>query len=140
MPTKVLIVDDLVLERTQTKTILSTFGGELPATMLPLEFFEADNGAKAVELAAKLQPAVILMDVVMPQMDGFQALRAIREAERTGGNRATPIIMVTTKNRAPDRMNAEDSGASAFVSKPTDANREELAKVFKSCLLAGATP
>ncbi|RLC76142.1 MAG: DNA-binding response regulator [Chloroflexi bacterium] len=71
-PIRILIADDHPLVRNGMRTLLST--------QPDLEFVgEAENGAKAVKLARKLQPDIILLDLVMPQMDGLEALAQIKE-------------------------------------------------------------
>jgi predicted signal transduction protein with EAL and GGDEF domain/FixJ family two-component response regulator len=80
-----------------------------------LEAIEASDGAQAVELAHKHAPALILLDVEMPNMDGFAACRAIRDLE----NGATvPIVMVTGGDDLEAVTNAYEAGATDFVSKP----------------------
>jgi predicted signal transduction protein with EAL and GGDEF domain/FixJ family two-component response regulator len=80
-----------------------------------LDAIEAENGVRAVELARERSPDLILMDVEMPQMDGFAACRAIRDLE----NGATvPIVMVTGGDDLEAVTNAYEAGATDFVSKP----------------------
>lgn len=78
----------------------------------------ANNAIDGVELAKEILPSLILMDVVMPGMNGFQATRAIsRQAE----TQEIPIIMLTTKDQLSDRAWAQRQGASDYLTKPTDA-------------------
>ena len=103
---KILIVDDLVTERVHLRKILERAGHTV---------LEAKSGQEGIDAAAREMPAAILMDVVMPEMSGFQATRVVKKNPQTAG---IPIVMVTTKNRDPDKMNAKDNGACAYVVKP----------------------
>jgi len=80
-----------------------------------LDAIEAEDGARAVELASERSPDLILMDVEMPKLDGFAACRAIRDLP----NGATvPIVMVTGGDDLEAVTNAYEAGATDFVSKP----------------------
>ncbi|WP_036165638.1 bifunctional diguanylate cyclase/phosphodiesterase [Massilia sp. 9096] len=80
-----------------------------------LDAIEAEDGAQAVALARECSPDLILMDVEMPNMDGFDACRAIRDS----ANGATvPIVMVTGGDDLEAVTNAYEAGATDFVSKP----------------------
>jgi CheY-like chemotaxis protein len=89
----------------------------------------ASDGAEGVEKARAEKPDLVLMDVVMPRMDGFEACRRIRADAATRG---IPVILVTTRGEAPNVEQGFASGASEYVTKPIDGV-ELLAKV-KSCL------
>jgi diguanylate cyclase (GGDEF)-like protein len=80
-----------------------------------LDAIEAADGAQAVELARKHTPDLILLDVEMPNMDGFAACRAIRDMENGA---AVPIVMVTGGDDLEAVTNAYEAGATDFVSKP----------------------
>jgi DNA-binding NarL/FixJ family response regulator len=79
----------------------------------------AGDGAEAVRLAEELHPDVVLMDISMPVMDGFQAARAIRDAD---GNAS--ILMLTGSNARADVDRARRAGAAGYVTK--DRGWEEL--------------
>lgn len=103
---KILLVDDsntiLMIER-----MLLTRG--------PYDLVTANDGDEAVEKARTERPDLILMDVVMPRMNGFEACRRIREEETIG---STPIIMVTTRGEIENVETGFDSGCNDYVTKP----------------------
>ncbi len=80
---------------------------------------EANNGEEAVQIISALQPTVALMDIRMPQMDGIQALEALKSAKST-----TRVIMLTTYRSTTYLLRSLSSGAAGFVLK--DTSREEL--------------
>jgi|SRR5690242_20695031 len=79
--------------------------------------FEAENGQIAVELAAREKPDVILMDLMLPEMDGFTATKLIRQNEQL---KKVPIIAVTAHQQDDFRSDAKASGFDAYVTKPID--------------------
>lgn len=85
----------------------------------------AMDGEEAVRTAESERPDLILMDVVMPRMTGFEAVREIRSRPGTGG---IPIIMVTTRSEARNVETGFESGCTDYVTKPIDAD-ELLFKV-----------
>ena len=95
---------------------------------------EAEDGVDAVRMAAKLKPDVILMDIMMPGMDGISAIRKIRDdcargAESGGGDRRKPgILVLTTSTVSDDLAAALDAGASGVVIK-SEANSKLLAAI-----------
>ncbi len=109
---KILIVDDSEQDRLQLMHMLEKEG---------FTTIEAESGEEGVELAAKEKPKLILMDVVMPGMNGFRAVRAIKKQEALTH---IPVIMVTTKGQDTDRIWAMRQGAQAFLTKPI--NKKEL--------------
>ena len=70
-----------------------------------------------IEEAKRLKPDCILMDVVMPEMNGFQATRAISQQPETAD---IPVLMLSSKNQKTDRVWAERQGAIDFLVKPAD--------------------
>ena len=113
---KILIVDDSPTER--------HFLGEL-LTKSGFQVLTLESGEEAVARVAEILPDLILMDVVMPGMNGFQATRTINRNEAT---RHIPIIMCTSKNQETDMVWAKRQGAVEYVVKPVDP-QELLAKI-----------
>ena len=81
----------------------------------------SDNGEDAIQKAKQLRPDLILMDVVMPGLNGFQATRAI---SRDPDTRTIPIILCTSKSQETDKIWGMRQGARDYVVKPV--NRDEL--------------
>ena len=104
-PAKVLICDDAVVMRMMIKSILTQAGFEVVG--------EAENGAQAVEKYFALNPNFVTMDLVMPEMDGIAAVRAIvaKHAE-------AKIIMCTSMGQQQMVVDAIKAGAKGFVTKP----------------------
>jgi twitching motility two-component system response regulator PilH len=109
---KILIVDDSPTERHVLNDMLTKAGYEVIAS---------DNGEDAILKAKQLKPDLILMDVVMPGLNGFQATRAISRDTET---RNIPIIICTSKTQETDKIWGMRQGARDYVVKPV--NREEL--------------
>ena len=91
----------------------------------PWRLITASNGEEAVQKAVTMQPDLILLDVIMPRMGGFEACRLIRENE---ASKHIPIIMVTTRGEAANVETGWLSGCTDYVTKPINAT-ELLAKV-----------
>lgn len=106
---KVLIVDDSPTEVHVLKGILEKGGHSVTA---------ADNAEDGIKQAKATKPDVILMDVVMPGMNGFQATRALTKDPQT---QHIPIIIVTTKDQETDRVWGLRQGAKDYVTKPVDS-------------------
>ena len=109
---RVLIVDDSPTERHVLNDMLTRAGYEVVAS---------DNGEDAILKAKTVRPDLILMDVVMPGLNGFQATRAI---SRDPATRAVPIILCTSKSQETDKIWGMRQGARDYVMKPI--NRDEL--------------
>lgn len=120
MKKKILLVDDSHTVLLMERMILSKF---------PFEVITATNGEEAIEKACAEVPDLILMDVVMPKMGGFEAVAAIRQREAT---KATPVIMVTTRGEADNVERGFEAGCSEYVTKPI--NSLELVTKVRSCL------
>ena len=106
---RILVAEDHVDSREALCELLAAFGYEV---------FEAINGRHAVERAVELKPDLILMDVMMPEMDGFDAIRTLRARNDT---RLIPIIAVTAMDGAKEL--AMSAGANDYVRKPVDMRR-----------------
>lgn len=78
---------------------------------------EAENGQVAVELAPRVNPDLILMDLTMPVLDGFEATRRLREQRET---RRVPVVAVSAFSDARNREKALEAGCVEFVGKPVD--------------------
>ena len=107
---KILIVDDAAFMRMMIKDILTKNGYEIAA--------EAENGQKAVEKYAETKPDLVLMDITMPEMDGIQALKKIKEIDG-GAN----VIMCSAMGQQAMVIEAIQSGAKDFIVKPFQAER-----------------
>lgn len=103
---KILVVDDSTVDRMNIQNIISDAGYQVVA---------ASSGQEAIEKATAEKPDLIFMDVVMQQMDGYQACREITHNEST---KDIPIVFVTSKGQKADRMWAEMQGGKALVQKP----------------------
>ena len=104
--TKVLIVDDSAPDLENLKAILHKANYQVVT---------ADSGDKAIELARKEKPNVILLDIVMQGTDGY---RACREITRDPATKDIPILFVSSKNQKADEMWARKQGGKALISKP----------------------
>src|ERR1700726_2110547 len=104
MPARLLVVDD-------EATILELLSGSL--RLAGFEVMTATSGAEAVRAAASGRPDLVLMDVMMPDGDGFEALRRIRS-----GGAEVPVIFLTARDEVPDRVAGFALGGDDYVTKP----------------------
>jgi CheY-like chemotaxis protein len=105
---KILVIDDNAMNRKLFGFLLKNAGYEV---------FDAEDGRQGVALAAKIIPALILMDIQMPGMDGIAALKAIREQEPL---RNIPVIAITSYAMKGDRERLLSEGFVDYISKPID--------------------
>jgi len=119
---RILIVDDSPTEIHVLKTMLEKHG---------FETLSAESGEEGVVKAAEEKPDMVLMDIVMPGMNGFQATRKISTTEET---KDIPIIIVTTKDQETDRVWGLRQGAKDYLTKPVD----ETLLIEKIAALLGA--
>jgi len=108
MTARVLVVDDSLPNR------------KLLEARLQEEYFEvlgAASGAEAITLAQRWSPDIILLDVLMPVMDGFEACRRLKAQPATAH---IPVVMVTSLNDQSERVRGLDAGADDFLVKPVD--------------------
>jgi twitching motility two-component system response regulator PilH len=97
------------------------------------EPLQAEDGAAGVEAAKRELPDLILMDVVMPNLNGFQATRSISKDPSTAH---IPIVLVTTKDQETDKVWGMRQGAKGYITKPF--NEADLVKAIGSLLPAQA--
>jgi putative two-component system response regulator len=115
---RVLVVDDHAASRMTALALLAMEGYEV---------IEADSGTLVMEMVIHNQPDLVLLDVMMPGMDGFQVCQLLKQDERT---RLIPVIFITSLNDRRSRIRGIEVGADDFLSKPFD--RVELAARVKS--------
>lgn len=120
-PSKVMVVDD----NPQNLELLSAYIEDVPnITIIP-----AVNGTEALAKVAEHEPDLILLDIMMPKMSGFEVCRTLKADPKT---RDIQIIMVTALNEVGDHERAVDCGTDEFLPKPV--NRIELITRVKSLL------
>ncbi len=113
---KALVVDDSLTIRIYHSSLLRSFGYEVDT---------AENGLEALEMAMKKKYDLILSDINMPVMDGFEFVRKLRKLEEY---RYTPVVFITTLNSEEDRRRAMLSGGTLYIVKPIDL--EVLKKIL----------
>lgn len=118
---KVLIVDDAAFMRKLLKNILFSGGFDIVG--------EAENGKQAVELYKKLRPDIVTMDIVMPEMNGIEALKEIKKIDPSA-----KVVMCTAVGQEQMVKAAIKFGAKGYIVKPFQAPKviEELKKVAGS--------
>ena len=119
-PKKILVVDDSPTERHVLNDLLTKAGYQVVA---------CDNGEDAITKARQIHPDLILMDVVMPGLNGFEATRAI---SRDLATRDIPIVLCTSKSHETDKIWGMRQGARDYVVKPVHRD-ELLAKIAALC-------
>lgn len=121
---RVLIVDDSPTETYAFQAMLETHSYEV---------ITADNGADGVALARQEMPDVVLMDIVMPGLNGFQATRQLTKGADTAH---IPVVIVTTKDQETDRVWGRRQGAKGYLVKPV--NEAQLIETIEA-VMAGKT-
>lgn len=118
MAKNILICDDAAFMRMMIKDILTKNGYNVAG--------EAENGLKAVEKYNETKPDLVMMDITMPEMDGIQALKKIKEADPNA-----TVIMCSAMGQQAMVIEAIQSGAKDFIVKPFQADRvlEAIKKV-----------
>lgn len=108
MSARILIVDDIEANR---RLLQAKLEAQYHSVLL------ASNGLQALELAATKDPEIILLDVMMPGMDGYEVCRRLKANPATNH---IPVVMVTALSDAEDRVRGLDAGAEDFLTKPVD--------------------
>ncbi len=114
MSSKVLIVDDSQLMNQMIRDILEASGYEARSAL---------GGEEALAVVDSWKPELILLDVMMPDMDGFEVCRRLRQREDT---RSVPIIMVTAKASIADKQEGFEAGADDYITKPFEPTELKL--------------
>ena len=120
---RILIVDDSPSQLLGMKRIVEKLGHEAVT---------AEDGAAGVEAAKASLPDLILLDVVMPNLNGFQATRAISKEATTS---QIPVVLVTTKDQETDKVWGMRQGAKAYITKPF--TESQLVEIINSLLVPG---
>lgn len=107
---KILVVDDSLADLKNITDIISEAG---------FIVVTATNGNEAIQKAKSEKPSLIFMDIIMPNMDGFAACRALANDVET---KNIPVIFVTSKNQKADRLWAQMQGGKGYVTKPYSAD------------------
>jgi len=112
---RVLIVDDSRVYRYSLRKLMKEWGHEV---------FVAKNGEQAMDAVKEFQPDIILMDIVMPGMSGYQTKRMLARDEATSG---IPVIFVSTRSEETDQIWGLRQGAAAYVTKPIQPEKLQAA-------------
>ena len=120
---RILIVDDSPSQLMGIRRIVESLGHEA---------LTAEDGAAGVEAAKRELPDLILMDVVMPNLNGFQATRSIT---RDPATRHIPVVLVTTKDQETDKVWGMRQGARAYITNPF--NDAELSDTISRAIAGG---
>jgi CheY-like chemotaxis protein len=107
-PCKILVVDDVAQSRMMLMDFLTTLG---------FNVVDATNGQDAIHQAQRTKPDLILMDIMMPVMDGLEATRRVRSVPELAH---TPVLIASASATAGDESRSLAAGANAFIAKPID--------------------
>jgi twitching motility two-component system response regulator PilH len=111
MTKKVLVVEDSPTDMANMKSILSSAGCFV---------ITASNGAEAIAKAKAEKPAAIFLDIVMPDMDGYEACRQLTSDAATKG---IPVVFVTSKGQKADQVWGQLQGAKGYIVKPAKSEQ-----------------
>ena len=114
----ILVVEDNAINRILVKVIIRNLSADI-------QIIEAENGAIAIEKFASAQPDLILMDIQMPEMNGYEATERIRQMESERGSGRVPIIALTAAALVGEREKCFEAGMDDFVTKPIANNAIE---------------
>jgi two-component system, cell cycle response regulator DivK len=117
---RILVVEDNAKNMTLLRDVLRATG---------YRTLEASTAGQALMLATAHGPALVLMDIRLPDMDGLEALRRLRLDERTA---AIPVVAITAQAMKGDRERFQEAGFDGYLSKPVDID-EFLATVERHC-------
>src|SRR5690606_14604284 len=123
---RILIVDDSPSQLLGIRRIVEKLGHEA---------LTAEDGAAGIEAAKRHRPDLILMDVVMPNLNGFQATRTLTRDPETSH---IPVVLVTTKDQETDRIWGLRQGAKAYLTKPF--SEAELSEIIIDMIGTGGPP
>lgn len=126
---KILVVDD----DPSIREILS-----IQLTRLGYQVTTASDGLEAVEAFKTDAPDAILMDLMMPRLDGLASCQRIRAAEKKAGAKRTPVLFLTARDSTHDKTSAALSGGDEFVPKPVSI--QELSERLEAALLKKGKP
>ncbi len=108
---KILICDDSAAELANLRSILTDAGWHS---------ITASNGSEAVQKASAEKPSLIFLDIIMPDMDGYEACRLLQANADT---KAIPVVFISSKNQKADHIWAKMQGAKALIGKPYSAGQ-----------------
>lgn len=117
---KILVVEDNAMNLELVSDVLEAHGYQV---------IQADTGQKALEIAGREQPDLILMDIQLPEMDGLEVTRLLKENEQTSHIR---VIALTAHAMRGDEERAREAGCSGYIAKPI--NTREFAAVIAGYL------
>ncbi|MBI2385911.1 MAG: response regulator transcription factor [Elusimicrobia bacterium] len=126
---KILVVDD----DPSIREILS-----IQLTRLGYQVTTASDGLEAVEAFKADAPDAILMDLMMPRLDGLASCQQIRAVEKKAGAKRTPVLFLTARDSTHDKTSAALSGGDEFVPKPVSI--QELSERLEAALLKKGKP
>lgn len=118
MSKKVLVVDDSPVDQENIKSALSDAGCIV---------ITASNGTEAIAKAKAEKPAIIFLDIIMPEMDGFETCRTLSQDPQT---KDIPVVFVSSKNQKADKVWGQLQGAKGHLAKPFTS--EQLIDQLKS--------
>lgn len=118
---KILVADDKATGRELVRTVLEKSGYEV---------VEAENGIDALDLAQRVQPDLIILDIHMPGLDGFGVIKELRAG---GAFATTPVIALTASAMQGDKQKAITAGFTGYISKPVSLStlRAEVERLLK---------